>query len=246
MPLFLRSMGPRNGAEAPFLGPKTTPSGERNPFSGRKKIAPISHKVRTLLFILWLSNYEVEPISIRWSAMSLVYKVATVRRVQIDGYDMVFDRYLLLQLLLDDFGLAILGERFNIIKGHYRLFRVDLLLVNDRYVPITQCLCIPSFSLKVKKYCRLQLSAIIQNRAILQSVLSTDNHRTTLAYLLAEFAEQDLRKVKPEDRAARRLDKAIKLVSSSAKKLGSQGLVPSSTDLQSRPIMLHTPSLKRG
>jgi hypothetical protein len=88
----------------------------------------------------------------------------------------------------------------------------------------------------------LQLSAIIQNRAILQSVLSTNNHRTTSAYLLAEFAERDLRKVK----AARRLDKAIKLVSSSAKKLRSQGLVPSSTDLQSRPIVLHTPSLKRG
>ncbi len=63
MPLFLRSMGPRNGAEAPFLGPKTTPSGERNPFSGRKKIAPISHKVRTLLFILWLSKYEKNTFS---------------------------------------------------------------------------------------------------------------------------------------------------------------------------------------
>jgi hypothetical protein len=122
---------------------------------------------------------------------------------------------------------------------------VDLLLVNDRYVPITQCLCIPSFSLKVEKYCRLQLSAIIQNRAILESVLSSDNHCTTSAYLLAEFAERDLRKVNAEDRAARRLDKAIKLVSSSAKKLSSQGLVPSSTDLQSRPIVLHTPSLKR-
>ncbi len=87
--------------------------------------------------------------------MSIAYKAVTVCRLKIDGYEMVFDRAKLLQFLFDDFGLAVPGEKFDMVKGHYRTFRVHLLLVEARYIPICQCLCIPSFSLKVEKYCRL-------------------------------------------------------------------------------------------
>ena len=47
--------GPRNDA---ISRAENNARGERNSSRDEKKVAPISHKVWTLLFILWLSKYE--------------------------------------------------------------------------------------------------------------------------------------------------------------------------------------------
>jgi hypothetical protein len=100
--------------------------------------------------------------------MSLAYRATPlVRRDPIDSYTVVFIRDNLLDHLLHDFGIAISGNRFDIVKGEFQAFRVHLCLVLEEFVPITQLLCISSLTLNVEKYCRRIGLAIVVDKDVL-------------------------------------------------------------------------------
>lgn len=119
---------------------------------------------------------------------------------------MVID--LLLRYLLVDHGIAVSGDPFDHHHGHFQLFRVDLLLVRESYVPTCQLLCISSFSLKVEQSCRLKHQATVLNRIMLDNVLSLDISRDPILHLHARFAARQLRK----DKAASCIANREKLV----------------------------------
>lgn len=137
--------------------------------------------------------------------MSLSYRSKPfVRNNQTDSYEMVFDRVDLLQHLLDDYGIYIIGNPVDYAKGPYRAFRVHLLLVPEVHVPLCRLLCIPTFILKVEQYCRKVSSAIVTDISILNSVLSRPSSIASLSYLHVRFANRHLKKEKEAHRVAKK------------------------------------------
>jgi hypothetical protein len=144
--------------------------------------------------------------------MSLSYRLnPVVRNYEIDSYEMVFNRFELLQHLLADFGIYIVGNAVDYAKAPYRAFRLQLLLVSESIVPLCQLLRIPSFILKVELYCRKVSSAIVTDISILKSVLSRPSSIEALSYLHGWFANRHLRKEKKAERVAKR---ALRVVDS--------------------------------
>lgn len=127
--------------------------------------------------------------------MSLNYRVTPlVRRDRIDSYTVVFIRENLMDYLLHDFGIAIPGSRFDIVKGEFQAFRVHLCLVCEEFVPISQLLCIDSFTLKVEKYCRTLGLAIVVDKEVLLAVWARESSIFCSNFLDSKFASRSLNK----------------------------------------------------